>query len=149
MLTMTGSAYTKLREGCNLTAKLDMGGNQCIGWGHNSPDIKPGTVWTQAQADSQFDVDYLRATASAQRVVGSGWIALDYVRKAALIDMAYQMGGDGLAKFRHMMMAIREAAWDTASASCLDSAYATQTPDRAKGAAYMLRTGIWPKGFGA
>jgi len=143
-MTMTGERYTQLNEACNLTAKTDLGGNQVIGWGHNSPDIKPGTVWTQAQADAQFASDYARAKAQAATVLGDTWAGLDYVRQCALIDMAFELGGTGLAGFRRLLLAVSQRAWDVASAACLDSAYAKQVPTRANGTAYMLRTGQWP-----
>lgn len=146
---MTGERYTQINEGCILTAKPDRGGNQVIGWGHNGPDIKPGTVWTQAQADGQFALDYARAKGKAALVLGPAWSGLDYVRRCALIDMAFELGGAGLAQFHRMLLAIGQGAWDSASAACLDSAYAEQVPRRANANAAILATGKWPAGIGA
>jgi lysozyme len=44
-------------EKCRLTAYLDKpkNGVWTCGWGSTGPDIKKGTVWTQAEADRRFD----------------------------------------------------------------------------------------------
>ena len=146
---MDGATYTKLCEGCNLTARLDLGGNFEIGYGHNSPSIVPDAVWTQEQADDQFAIDYANAVVWAQSDLGaSDWTALDLVRRAALTDMAYELGRAGLAGFPHMLLAVRQQAWETAAEACLASRYATQVPARAHRTAYMLENGTWPAGYG-
>jgi lysozyme len=145
---MNGETYTKLREGLTLVAVKDSRGWE-IGYGHNSPDIGDGTTWTEAQAEAQFATDYAKAQRNAALVLGSAWPGLDYVRRCALTDMAYELGGTGLAQFHHMLLAIGQGAWDTAQEACLDSAYAKQVPARAAGAAHMLATGTWPEGFGS
>ena len=141
---MDGPSYTRWREGCTLVARLDRGGNFAIGWGHNSPAITAATVWTQDQADGQFAIDYALARENASQVLGSGYLGLDMVRKAALVDMAYELGRAGLAQFRHMLSALSQGEWCLAAEACLASAYAAEVPARAAGAAHMLSTGQWP-----
>jgi GH24 family phage-related lysozyme (muramidase) len=145
---MDGPSYTRTCESCDLTAKTDLGGNQVIGWGHNSASIAPGTVWTQERADSQFSEDYADAQTAARVVVGRGFLGLDPVRQAALVDMCYELGSAGLAQFRHMLLAVNFKEWDAASEACLASTYAEQVPERAARTASMLLTGNWPKGYG-
>lgn len=41
-----------------------------IGWGSTGPDIRPGTVWTQAQCDSRFVTDMQRYTNDVARAIG-------------------------------------------------------------------------------
>jgi len=147
---LNGLTYTKMREGCTLTAQLDRGGNYAIGWGHNSPMITADTVWTQEQADNQVAcIDYPNAQAWAASDVGAAWSSLDTVRQAALVDMAYELGKNGLSQFHNMLSAVRQGLWESAHDACLASDYAEQVPGRAAGAAYMLLTGEWPSGFGA
>jgi hypothetical protein len=55
--------------------------------------------------------------------------------------MAFQMGGDGLAAFTHMLAAIKVGHWDLAETHMLNSKYAKQTPNRAQTNAQTLVTG--------
>ncbi|MGE4501966.1 MAG: hypothetical protein AB7D03_03750 [Thiomicrospira sp.] len=49
-----------------------------------------------------------------------------------LIEMAYQMGVDGLLEFKNTLAALADARYRTASAEMLDSLWASKTPRRAK-----------------
>ncbi len=49
-----------------------------------------------------------------------------------LYEMAYQLGTDGLMKFKHMLKSIDGKDYILASKEGLDSLWAKQTPDRAK-----------------
>ena len=64
-------------------------------------------------------------------------------RKAILISMAYQMGADGLAKFNNTLKAVAEQRWNDAANGMLNSAWAKQTPNRAKRHAQQMLTGEW------
>lgn len=145
---MDGFSYTKLNESCRLTAYLDKRRIWTIGWGCTGPGIIPGVTWTQAKADAQARLRYNTAMHQAAIDVGSTWDDLDVVRKAALTDMAYQMGGTGLARFHKMLAAIVAQDWQAAHDECLASDYADQTPERAQRSAHMLLTGTWPPGYG-
>ena len=52
--------------------------------------------------------------------------------KAVLINMAFQMGIDGLAKFKRMLKAMDEGDYEAAADHILDSKYAKDTPSRAR-----------------
>lgn len=71
------------------------------------------------------------------------WYYLDDERQYALLDMCFQLGYDGLCKFRKMLEAIRVKDYSEAAKQCLDSAYAKQTPLRAKRIAVLLKTARW------
>ena len=64
-------------------------------------------------------------------------------RQAVLISMAYQMGADGLAKFTNTLKAISEKRWSDAKSGMMNSAWAKQTPNRAKRHAKQMLTGEW------
>lgn len=68
---------------------------------------------------------------------------LDAVRQAALLNMAYQLGVDGLLEFRKMLAAVRDLRWAEAESHALDSDWAKQTPERARRVARQLATGAW------
>lgn len=61
-------------------------------------------------------------------------------RKAILISMAYQMGINGLLKFKRMLAAMNNEDWDVAYMEGLDSVWAKQTPKRAKRQMQALRS---------
>lgn len=143
---MDGLTFTKLNEGCTLTAKKDSRGWE-IGYGHNSPSVHEGLVWTQEQADQQCEeIDYPEASGQAMVDVGQDcWETLSEVRRAALADMAYESGGQGLLEFHKMIAAIRAGNWYTACQECLQSRYAkAQVPKRAAKVASMLFHDQWP-----
>lgn len=59
-----GVALTKAMESLCLKAYPDPGTGGApwtIGWGATGPDIKPGLVWTQAQAEARLNTDLARA----------------------------------------------------------------------------------------
>jgi lysozyme len=82
--------------------------------------------------------DMKRAEAVLDRLLPD-WNTYDLQRQLALGSMAFQLGGDGLSKFRKMLQAIRADDWQKAADEALDSLWARQTPNRAKRVAEMLR----------
>lgn len=72
------------------------------------------------------------------------WFAqLDPARKAALLNMAYQLGANGLLGFKRALAAIRDQRWALAESELLDSTWAKQTPARARRVARQVMTGEW------
>jgi lysozyme len=138
----------KKHEGLILTAKPDEKGKWCIGYGHDIPAPPAGTVptCTQAQADDWFSTDIALAALRAKSVIGvSPWLSFNPPRQAALIDMAYELGGEGLAGFHEMIDAARSWNWGVAWREALRSEWAKQVPSRAREDAMILLTGDWPK----
>ncbi len=85
-------------EGCRLKAYPDPGSRDghpwTIGWGATGPDIGPGTVWTQEQADARFLEDLGRFGAQVARLLGEAPTTAH--QWAALVSFAYNVGaGDG------------------------------------------------------
>lgn len=78
----------------------------------------------------------------------SWWKKLDDARKGVLVNMAFQMGVDGLLGFRNTLKLIEAGKYEEAAKGMLQSKWATQTPSRAKRMAEQMRIGIWqyPKG---
>ena len=64
-------------------------------------------------------------------------------RQAMLISMAYQMGVDGLMKFKNMLKAIEDRAYSEAYIEGLDSLWAKQTPERAERQMLTMKHGTW------
>lgn len=71
------------------------------------------------------------------------YAALDVERQYALLDMDFQLGLSGLKKFKNMLKWMKMKQWKPAAEECLRSTYATQTPNRAKRIARVIREGLW------
>lgn len=69
------------------------------------------------------------------------WSQLDGVRQRVLVNMAFNVGINGLMKFRKTLAAIQARDWATAAAEILDSNAARQLPVRYERLAEMMRTG--------
>jgi lysozyme len=68
---------------------------------------------------------------------------LDDARKGVLLNMAFQMGVDGLLKFKNTLRLVMEGKYALAAEGMLQSLWAKQTPSRAKRLAEQMRTGQW------
>lgn len=73
-------------------------------------------------------------------------MTLDEPRRAVLIDMAYEIGGAGLAQFVNMLAAIRSQAWGKAAAELMHSKLYSQVPNREQENLRILVSGQWPLG---
>jgi lysozyme len=70
------------------------------------------------------------------------WIkSLDPVRQAVLISMSFQMGVEGLLKFKNTLKAVSEERWVAAANGMRASRWARQTPARALRVAMAMETG--------
>jgi lysozyme len=71
-------------------------------------------------------------------------IELDDARRATLVNMTFQLGIDGLAKFVRAMAFMRNGEYTAASLEFANSLVAReQTPARWKRHCEQLKTGIW------
>jgi lysozyme len=80
-------------EKCKLQAYPDPGSKDghpwTIGWGHTGPEVVPGLVWTQAQADAAFLRDVQSAVKAVEQYVK---VDLTQGQADALIDFVYNVG---------------------------------------------------------
>ena len=68
---------------------------------------------------------------------------LDDARFGALLNMAYQLGVNGVLGFRSMLAAMQAGQWEDAKNAALNSTWARQTPARAQRVAQQILTGEW------
>lgn len=68
---------------------------------------------------------------------------LDEVRLAVLQSMAFQMGVEGLLKFKNTLAMIQKGDYQTAASGMLNSLWAKQTPERAKRLSNQMARGKW------
>jgi lysozyme len=109
-------------------------------------------VWVRCNLDdltTQIDtnpayVDIRRALNKLRSLTAPG--VSDYAdpRICVLLSMCYQMGLDGVAKFKNTLGHIAQASWGNAKAGMLASLWAKQTPNRAKRHAQTMLNGQWP-----
>lgn len=96
------------------------------------------------------EIDLLLSNDIADRVAAvqtwPAWAAVanDDVRAAALLDMAFQLGVNGLAGFHDSLALIAAQQWQDAAAALRNSAWAQQTPNRANRVIQMIETGVEP-----
>ena len=93
-----GVALIKRFEGCQLSAYPDPGTGGApwtIGWGHAGRDVTPGTRWTQAQADEQFERDLERYAADVAKALGHS--PTSQRQFDALVSFHYNTGAIGRA----------------------------------------------------
>ena len=82
-------AQLKVDEGLRLVAYKDTEGVWTIGYGHTGPEVKPGLVWTEAQAEAALVDDVLEH--NIKLAAALPWVnLLDPVRRRVLQNMAYK-----------------------------------------------------------
>ena len=59
-----------------------------------------------------------------------------------VINMCYQLGINGVSKFRKAISAMQEGDWEEAANEMLDSLWARQTPNRAKELSDTIRNQV-------
>ncbi|MGR2664258.1 lysozyme [Chromobacterium haemolyticum] len=84
-----GIMLIKSFEGLKLVAYKCPAGIWTIGYGHTGPDVTPGQVITQAQADALLARDLERFEAGVSRLVS---VQLNQNQFDALVSFAYNLG---------------------------------------------------------
>lgn len=161
------SEMLKFDEGSKLTVYWDTEGYPTIGIGHlilklRTKDmgqinkelskhvgrtIDNGKI-TEEEQLSLFDKDLntVRHTMKRYDNLWTTYVGLDDVRKTALENMVFQMGAAGVNGFPSMLRAMRNKDWVEAKRQGLSSAWAKQTPNRAKRVTDVILTGTY-KGY--
>ena len=125
----------KRHEGLKLKPYRCTAGKLTIGYGHNLDD----KGITKAQAEEMLLSDMCEVE---ERLHRAGFLrGLNDARKAVLINMAFQLGFNGLSKFRNMLAAVQSEQYVLAASEMLDSLWAKQTPNRAKELSEQMLTG--------
>ena len=140
----------EFEEGRKLKAYTCSMGHKTIGIGHNL-DVKPAfngqripDIISDQVCDLIFDRD-LNDTITQLNFVWLANTKLDPARRDAVINMCFQLGINGVMKFKLMLNALERSDWVAAKAHALDSSWAKQTPERAERVAEQLLTGTYYK----
>lgn len=128
----------KRHEGIKALPYKDSVGHLTIGVGHNldAEGLPPSII------EALLDWDLLHAVLLTDRLLP--WArTLDDVRKRALTEMVFNLGGRILG-FREALAHAQAGRWDGAADAFLDSLWARQVGQRALTLTTMLRTGQDP-----
>jgi len=131
----TADAIRK-EEGWSATVYHDSLGFYTLGYGFNVDKRGGGIPLEVADFWLQWKLDRIRAE------LPNRWPAFDIQPdevKSALEQMAYQMGLDGLMKFKLMLLSLEHGNREAAAVNALGSKWAQQTPQRAERVASLLR----------
>jgi lysozyme len=72
------------------------------------------------------------------------WLCkLDPARRGVLVNMAFQMGIDGLLGFKNTLAMIEKGDYQGAAKGMLNSLWARQTPARANRLSVQMKSGEW------
>lgn len=110
-----------------------------VGYGRNL-DAHP---WTRDEAISWLD-EHATVVSNNLKVALPWTEDLDFVRHAALLDMAYNMGLAGLLKFKATLRKFEAGDYRGAAANARRSKWSRQTGSRAVRITRMIESGEWP-----
>ena len=123
--------------GFQRTPYRDSGGKLTIGYGRNLDDVGI----SRGEADLLLNNDLAPAI---EAVAAFSWIGtVDEIRRAALVNLCFNVGAAGLQTFTKMLAACARGDWGTAAAELLDSRYHQQVGARAERLAQQLVIGEW------
>ena len=125
-------------EGFRAKPYLDTEGHWTVGFGWNMEavplDIDIARMILQREVE--------RHTAALRRDF-SWFDGLSECRQAVLINMAYNLGLDGLKKFQKMLTAVAGGYYKEAAKEMLDSKWSRQVGQRAVRLAIQMETDSW------
>jgi len=136
-------ALIKRHEGFSGRVYIDTVGVPTVGWGHA---LHEGSPFPESASRILFDADYHKAKMAVAGLAADGLIPsdLDGVRRAVLVNMAFNLGGAGLRKFKGTLGAVKRRDFTAAAGGMRASLWAKQVGRRAAELCAMMETGQWP-----
>ena len=132
----------KEHEGYRNKVYLDTLGKRTVGVGHLCVE----DFW---EDDKEYEEDFLmdilkkdlqEAIRGARSLMEEhDCVDIDEQAEEILIEMVFQLGKNGVSKFKNMWKALAEKNYIGASYEMLDSRWAKQTPNRAKAMAKTMK----------
>lgn len=116
-------------EGISATAYQDTLGNWTIGVGHLLPGPTDET-WSLERSLNQLHTDLAQAEQAASLDVKDVWFYIPEPKKGVLTELAFILGGRGLAEFHDMLAAIHAGEWQKAADALVDSRLYHEEPKR-------------------
>jgi lysozyme len=138
-ITKLGESLVK-HEGLVLGMYDCPAGFKTIGVGHN---LEARPITEDAAMQILHD-DIIQTMFELDAELGPWWHNLEENQQLGLIEMAFQLGARGVAKFTNSMRSLRDGAGpDVIYRNLMDSNWARQTPARAQVVAKRIATGEW------
>ena len=136
----------KQLEGCRNRVYKDTEGNLTVGYGHKDNSLKLGAWHDLLQIEKWFDEDVMKAI----KEYDSLELKLSGVREEIVVMMVYQLGLEGIKKFRKFLGHLKAHDYAAAAMEGLigkdnttPSLWRQQTPGRCHRMMCALLTGIW------
>lgn len=130
----------KRHEGLRLEVYNDSVGKPTIGYGHL---IKPGETemkkLTLEEADELFESDFIEHLEAAEKI--PGFANADFMRRAAIIDLTFNMGPVWYKKFPKFTAAFVEGNYVKAAAELENSRWYRQVGSRARTIVELMKRG--------
>lgn len=135
----------KKHEGFRSCVYLDSEGIPTVGWGHaflgpNPPKV--GTPFSKLDCQEFFEDDMQDIERCflyfEEHALG---VKLDFIRRAVIKNMLFNLGYHRLFGFKKMIAALRQEDYTKAAREMLDSKWATQVGSRATELALMMELG--------
>lgn len=123
-------------EGLRTRAYRCTAGKLTIGVGRNLDDV--GISPAEAMAMLANDIAAVTTQLDARL---PWWRQLDEPRQHVLANMAFNIGIDGLCKFKNTLALIQAGKYDDAASAMLQSKWAGQVGNRARRLADQMKTG--------
>ena len=133
----------KKHEGYRIKVYLDTLGKRTVGVGHLCVE----DFW---EDDKEYEEKFLMeilAEDLQNAIKGARELKeehsctdIDEIAQEILVEMVFQLGKNGVSKFRNMWKALAEKNYIGASFEMLDSKWAKQTPNRAKSMAELMKS---------
>jgi lysozyme len=129
----------RLHEGERLRPYRCTAGKLTIGVGRNLEDRG-----ITAEESAHLLLNDVRAVEQSLAKALPWFTQLDDVRQRVLLDMAFNLGTQGLLEFRRTLEAVRTGRYQQAAAMMLESRWAGQVGQRAQRLSQMMATGQDP-----
>lgn len=121
----------KQHEGYLGKIYIDSLGKRTIGYGHlltEDDDFVDGIIYDKDILENLFEKDFAKA------VKGADELLIDYDVKLpvreVIIEMVFQLGKSGVAKFKNMFAALKNKDYIRAAAEMINSNWYRQSPNR-------------------
>lgn len=127
----------KRHEGFSSKAYTCPAGKITVGYGRNLEDLGI----TKDEAETLLHNDIIRIWREAHQAFP--WFEkLDEARESAILNMIFQLGISRFSRFKKMIVFLEKEEYEKAADEALNSAWAKQTPKRAKEVAEIIRDGF-------
>jgi lysozyme len=134
----SGQSLTKFNEGYREGIYLDSRGYPTTGYGMCLDSSR-----TYKSISEYHETQFLKNYSETERNFDRFGIQLDPVRKAAVVDLIYNLGFNKFLRFNNTISALRTGAWHIAAEHLKDSLWYQQVGDRAERICNLIRTGDW------